>query len=98
MDNPLQRSGRPRGWVVWCAAFLIAAGLVVSLHAAAPHAGSQRHCAVCVALNAPAAAPETPGAPLPLPPSFPLRPAPVDTAHEDHTARLESGRAPPRTV
>jgi hypothetical protein len=90
--------GRPKRWVVWCAALLIAAGILASLHAATPHAGAQRHCAVCVALHSPSAAPQTAAAQHPRPPSSPLRPAPAESIHSHDEVRPQSGRAPPATV
>lgn len=96
MNSQARQAGRPGLWVVWCAALLIVAGALATLHAATPHPGTQRHCAVCVALHAPSAGPEKAGLHRPLPPSAPLVPAPIETAHSHDGFGLECGRAPPR--
>lgn len=85
-------------WVAWCAGFLIAAWALVSLHAALPHAGTQTHCAVCVALYSPPAPEEAADLHRPPPLSSALRPAPVESAHSHDALGAECGRAPPRTI
>jgi len=44
------------GWILWCAAILLALLTVSMLHAAAPHSAAQRDCSTCKALSSPGVA------------------------------------------
>ena len=89
MLGPLHKelSMRPvlrAGWILWCAAILLAILAVSMLHAAAPHSAAQRDCSTCKALSSPGVAQVSEGFGRPvaeqseiaaLPPTHPLSPS-----------------------
>ena len=72
------------GWILGCAAILLALLALSMLHAAAPHSAAQRDCSTCKALSSPGVAQVSEGCDRPaaeqseiaaLPPTDPLSPS-----------------------